>query len=110
MQNLMQNLTHVLITLAVIGAMAALAVTGTISGDLAVTIIAATQSAAGDNKHMALAVTEISIAFTLGSTVGPVLAGAMMNAWGQACLPLLSAVACVGLYGIARKSQEPKRA
>ncbi len=41
MQNLMQNLTHVLITLAVIGAMAALAVTGTISGDLAVTIIAA---------------------------------------------------------------------
>ncbi len=41
MQNLLQNLTHVLITLAVIGAMAALAVTGTISGDLAVTIIAA---------------------------------------------------------------------
>ena len=41
MQNLIQNLTHVLITLAVIGAMAALAVTGTISGDLAVTIIAA---------------------------------------------------------------------
>ena len=77
---------------------------------LAVTIIAATQSAAGDNKHMALAVTEISIAFTLGSTVGPVLAGAMMNAWGQACLPLLSAVACMGLYGIARKSQAPKRA
>ena len=80
------------------------------AGGLAVTIIAATQSAVGDNKHMALAVTEISIAFTLGSTVGPVLAGAMMNAWGQACLPLLSAVACVGLYGIARKSQEPKRA
>ena len=41
MANLLNNLTHVLVTLAVIGAMAALACTGTISGDLAVTIIAA---------------------------------------------------------------------
>lgn len=68
---------------------------------LTASIIAGTEQAAESGRDMALAVTEISIAFTLGSAVGPALAGFLMNGFGLASFPVAALLSCAGLYLIA---------
>lgn len=76
---------------------------------LTVAIIATTHEAAERGTEMGLAVAEVSIAFTLGSCIGPVLAGALMDSWGLTSLPLLTAVASAGLIAAARRNAQPSR-
>ena len=75
-------------------------------GALTVAIIAGTEGAVRDGHDMAVAVTQVSLAFTLGSTVGPALTGALMDAVGPAALPVLGLLACAALMlpGRARRS------
>lgn len=72
------------------------------AGALTAAVIATTHEATELGSAMEVAVAEVSIAFTLGSTVGPLLAGALLDAWGLTSLPLLTVLASVGLMGAAR--------
>jgi len=65
---------------------------------LTVAIIAATQSASEEKRNMGVAVAEVSIAFTLGSALGPVLAGTLLDFCGPGALPLLAALGCCALH------------
>ena len=73
---------------------------------LTVAIIATTHQATELGTDMGLAVAEVSIAFTLGSCVGPLLAGILMDATGLISLPLLTALASIGLMWVAHKNNK----
>jgi MFS family permease len=68
---------------------------------LTLSIIATTEHSAKNSSDIVIAIAQVSIAFTLGSIVGPVLAGAVMDSVGTMTLPALTAIACVWLYRIA---------
>lgn len=72
---------------------------------LTAAIIAGTQDAARDGSHMAVAVSEVSVAFTLGSVAGPLLAGAGMRWGGTQALPWLVLVHCLLLAWIVREAR-----
>lgn len=57
---------------------------------LTLSIIAGTEQAAREQKNMSAAMSEISIAFTLGTIIGPVMAGTAMDIWGLWTFPAIS--------------------
>jgi len=67
------------------------------AGSLTAAVIATTDEATEYGIAMELAVAEVSIAFTLGSCAGPVMAGALLDACGLISLPVLTVIASLGL-------------
>jgi MFS family permease len=61
---------------------------------LTLAIIAGTEQAAQEQKNMGTAMSEISIAFTVGTIIGPVMAGAAMDTWGLWTFPTLTLLLC----------------
>jgi MFS family permease len=57
---------------------------------LTLAIIACSEQAAREYKNMSIAMSEISIAFTVGTIIGPVLVGAGMDALGLWIFPALT--------------------
>jgi MFS family permease len=61
---------------------------------LTLAIIAGTEQAAQEQKNMGVAMSEISIAFTIGTIIGPVMAGAAMDTFGLWTFPALTLLLC----------------
>ncbi len=61
---------------------------------LTLAIIAGTEQAAHENKNMSVAMSEISIAFTVGTIIGPVVTGAAMDNFGLWTFPALTLLLC----------------
>ncbi len=61
---------------------------------LTLAIIAGTEQAASEQKNMSVAMSEISIAFTIGTIIGPVLQGAAMDALGLWTFPAMTLLLC----------------
>lgn len=61
---------------------------------LTLAIIAGTEQAAKQHKNMSVAMSEISIAFTIGTIIGPVAAGAAMDRLGLWTFPALTLSLC----------------
>jgi MFS family permease len=79
---------------------------GALTGNLlTLAIIAVTEQAAAQGSHMTVAISEVSIAFTVGTIAGPVLAGAAMDAFGLWTLPAITIVLCA----LAPLMRLPKR-
>jgi MFS family permease len=76
---------------------------GVFAGMLTLAIIAGTQHAANNDKDMGVAIGEISISFTIGTILGPVAAGAMMDALGLWSFPALILVMCAAVVMTIRK-------
>lgn len=64
---------------------------------LTLAIIAGTEQAAQEQKNMGAAMSEISIAFTIGTIIGPVMAGAAMDAGGLWTFPALALLLCTAV-------------
>jgi MFS family permease len=64
---------------------------------LTLAIIAGTEQAASEQKNMSVAMSEISIAFTVGTIIGPVLQGAAMDSLGLWTFPALTLLLCGAL-------------
>jgi MFS family permease len=75
---------------------------------LTIAIIAGTEQAAQEQKNMGAAMSEISIAFTVGTILGPVMAGAAMDAWGLWAFPALTLLLC-GLLLLMLRMQKIAR-
>lgn len=74
---------------------------------LTLAIIAGTEQAAQEQKNMGSAMSEISIAFTIGTIAGPVMAGAAMDAWGLWTFPALTLLLCGAV--LLMLQMQPKR-
>ncbi len=75
------------------------------AGALTAAVIATTHEASVLGTAMEVAVAEVSIAFTLGSCVGPLLAGALMDYCGLISLPFLTLLASIGLMRAANSQR-----
>ncbi|MGB8338941.1 MAG: MFS transporter [Burkholderiales bacterium] len=69
---------------------------------LTIAIIAGTEQAAKEQKNMGSAMSEISISFTIGTIIGPVMAGAVMDAWGLWTFPALTLLLCFAVLLMLR--------
>ncbi len=68
---------------------------GALTGNLlTLAIIAGTERAAAEGTHMSVAISEVSIAFTVGTIAGPLLAGAAMDSLGLWALPAMTIAIC----------------
>jgi MFS family permease len=68
---------------------------GALTGNLlTLAIIAGTERAAAEGTHMSVALSEVSIAFTLATIAGPLLAGAAMDSFGLWALPAMTIAMC----------------
>jgi MFS family permease len=70
---------------------------------LTLSIIAITQEADNEGRHLSVAIAEVSVAFTVGSALGPAVAGAALQYVGNQSYHLLSLACCLVLYGLARR-------
>jgi MFS family permease len=61
---------------------------------LTLSIIAGIEQAARENKNMGAAISEISLVYTAGTVVGPILAGTAMDALGSWAFPALTLMLC----------------
>lgn len=64
---------------------------------LTLAIIACSEQAARENKNMSVAMSEISIAFTIGTIIGPVVQGAAMDSLGLWTFPAMTILLCVAV-------------
>lgn len=68
---------------------------GVLSGNLlTLAIITGTEQADAQGSHMTVAISEVSIAFTVGTLSGPLLAGIAMDFLGLWTLPAMTIVMC----------------
>jgi MFS family permease len=73
---------------------------------LTIAIIAGTEQAAQEQKNMSVAMSEISIAFTIGTIIGPVLIGAAMDTFGLWTFPAMTIWLC-GVVLLMLQMQKP---
>lgn len=71
---------------------------------LTLSIIAATERAKRTQGDMVIAIARVSIAFTMGSVLGPLAAGYAMTWSDKLALPAITAAACVGFWLWASRS------
>jgi MFS family permease len=68
---------------------------GALTGNLlTLAIIVGTERAAAEGTHMSVALSEVSIAFTVATIAGPLLAGAAMDSLGLWALPAMTIAMC----------------
>ena len=66
-------------------------------------IIAVTEHAANNEKDMSVAMGEISIAFTIGTIIGPIVTGSAMDNIGLWSLPALTILLCCAVLPLLRQ-------
>ncbi len=74
---------------------------------LTLAIIAVTEHAANHEKDMSIAMGEISIAFTIGTIIGPIMTGAAMDNFGLWTLPALTIFLCAAVLLLMRLKRQP---
>jgi MFS family permease len=82
--------------------------TGAVAGGgLTVATIAAVEHASAAQADLRVAMTEVSVTFTVGSLIGPFLAGMLMDSLGPAAFVAAVLLSCLGLWLMAAEPAHP---